>query len=61
MLPPVRVTFPLMKRSVKLPTELIRMLPVLVMVPVKVVVEALSAMKTPLFVTLLSVADPGCG
>ena len=45
MPPPVRVKFPERNRSVKLPVELIVMLPVLVIVPSSVVLVPLLAMK----------------
>mgnify|MGYP003694012109 CR=1 FL=1 len=58
MLPPVSVKLPLIVKSVKLPVELTRMLPVLLIVPPKVVTEALLAMNAPLLVTSLRVAVP---
>ena len=58
MLLPVKVTAPLINRSVKLPVELIRIEPVLLIVPPKVVTEALLAMNAPLLVTSLRVAVP---
>ena len=52
------VTLPLIVKSVKLPVELTRMLPVLLIVPPKVATEALLAMNAPLLVTSLRVAVP---
>jgi hypothetical protein len=50
VLPPSSVTSLLMKRSVKLPVEFSRRLPVLMMLPLKVVSVPLFAMKLPVFV-----------
>ena len=54
----MNVTAPLMNRSVKLPVELMRMEPVLLIVPPRVVTEALFAMNAPLLVTSLRVVVP---
>ena len=54
----VKITSPIMNRSVKLPVELMRMEPVLLIVPPRVVTEALFAMNAPLLVTSLRVAVP---
>ena len=56
MPPPVKVTLPPIVRSVKLPVELIVMEPLLVIVPTKVVVELLLAIKVPVIVRVVRVA-----
>ncbi len=58
VLPPVKVRSPLTVRSVKLPLELSRMLPLLIIVPSRIVFELLSPMKVPEFVNPLRVAVP---